>query len=163
MSIPIQLCKNGCDKPTYRDRSICRQCHNKENRIRWQTNKKYYNKYRLKPKHKVNCKYCKREFETARPNQKFCSNSKCQYKYHYKNRDFMELSRAKAIHKLYDKNKKRTGGYEYTPKEIKFIIKKYNKISAIDIAKQLDRPVAGVRWKIRQLKDNMEIMPKSAL
>lgn len=158
----LKLCKNGCNKPAYRDRSICRDCINADNRKRWQENKKYYRKNYLKPKHKVNCKYCNVEFETAIPNKKFCCE-KHKHQWHYERRTHGDMMRAKAINRIHDKGKKRTGGYAYTDKEIRFIIKNYGKLNGIEIAAKLDRPVSGVRNKIRKLKDELLILPKNTL
>lgn len=160
ISPKIKLCKNGCDARTYRDRTICHKCCKAENRKRWEQNKKYYNKYRLKDKKNIKCAYCGTEFETSRDNQKFCSGTSCHDNYHYAKRSFKDISRAKAINKIYDKDKKRIGGIEYTQKEIKYIIKNYHKKNAIEIADHLDRPVSGVRWKIRKLKEDLHILPK---
>ena len=162
MTAPLKLCKNGCNKPTYRDRTICKDCHNKENRYRWHNQKKYYNKHRKKPKHKVNCKYCNKEFETAIPNKVFCCENH-QHKWHYERRSHYDLTRAKALNRIYDKGKTKTGGQHYTDNEIKYIIKNYGKLNAIEIAEKLDRPVIGVRWKIRKLKDDLKIIESGTL
>jgi len=162
MSEKIKLCRNGRNAPTYKDRAICHECHKKENRQRWHENKKYYQKNRLKPKHQATCKYCGKAFETAIPQKKFCCEEH-QRKWHYNNRSLNDKTRAKALNKIYDKGKKRTGGIFYTKKEINMIIREYGKLNSIQIAKKLDRPVNGVRSKIRKLKEELLIVPVGAL
>lgn len=152
MQQQIRQCKNGCNKPTHRSRAYCKECVNEQNRIRWQLNKKYYRKNYLKDKHTATCKYCNKEFDTARDNQVFCSENH-KYKWHYENRTDYDKSRAKAILKIHDKDKKVIGGKFYTDKEIKFIKKNIDKLSGVEIAKKLDRPVNGVRNKMRKLRD----------
>lgn len=64
------------------------------------------------------------------------------------------------MERIYDKGKTKTTGVQYTKAEINFIIKNYGKLNAIEIAAKLDRPVKGVRWKIRELKEELKIIPK---
>ena len=129
----------------------------------WDRYGKQINAKRRKAKVTKYCKYCDKPFETSRDNQLFCS-PKHKEKQHYKDRSFNELTRAKAIQKIHDKNKKRVGGFEYTPAEVKQIIKMFNKNkNAIEISLKLDRPVQGVRWKLRQLKQNNIIFEKGNL
>lgn len=163
MTAPVKLCKNGCNRPRYitaqgKNRSVCYECVKKENRQRQKRNKKYYRKY--KTKHKVNCKYCNKEFKTARDNQVFCCESH-QNKWHYENTKFERNRRTKALDRVHDKGKKRINGQLYTDKEIKVIIKYYGKKSAVEISKKLDRPVSGVRDKIRKLKEESVIIDES--
>jgi hypothetical protein len=124
----------------------------------WDRYGKELNIKRRKPKHSKICKGCGREFETARDNQVF-HTTKCKESWWYKQRGFKDNNRIIAMKRVQDKGKKRVGGYEYTADEIKYIIKKYPKQNAIEIAKYLDRPVAGVRWKIRCLKEELAILP----
>lgn len=148
----IKTCKH-CNRglPVYKNTARCIECHREDNRNRWHKYKDYYNKTRRKPKVEKTCKYCGSIFETAKANQKFCSES-CQHKWHYENNKLYHISRGMAINRIYDKGKKKIGGYIYTDKEINYIKKNMFKKTAIEIAKKLDRPIQGVRWKIRQLK-----------
>lgn len=171
----------GCNNPTYStttrtknrkgeyvirtiNRTICHECVKKEQRERNKRFRKYHKKN--KPKIKKKCLYCCRDFETSRDNQKFChklNNGKnsCHSKYHYEKSTFSRLTRVRAIDKVHDKGKKRVGGYLYTQKEISYIIKNYHKKNAVEIAKYLDRPVNGVRDKIRKLKYECLIYEKN--
>jgi len=112
--------------------------------------------YISKPKREATCKQCSKKFLTAKDNQIFCT-LKCAEKYRYSKRTMYTVTRGKALTRLYNKNKQRIGGYHYTPQEIQFILKKINKWNAIQIAKKLDRPVEGVRCKIRKLRKQYKI------
>lgn len=119
--------------------------------------------YIRKEKKEKYCKYCNKKFYTARENQKFCSVEHKE-KQHYKDRTMYQTTRAKAIQKLHDKNKSRTSGVLYLPKEVQQILKMYKKgASAVAIAQKLDRPVQGVRWKIRKLKEELAIVDEGIL
>jgi hypothetical protein len=155
-----KMCKNGCGLPAVKRRNVCKECQKQEGRDNWARNKKYYERPK-KEKIKKVCLECGKEFETAIDHQKFCSSrgkTSCKYKYNYKQRTQYQLSRSRAKEKIYDKGKKRTTGYVYTESENRYIIKNYGKKSAIEIAEKLDRPVNGIRWKIRKLKDELQII-----
>lgn len=129
----------------------------------WDENKDWINKNRLKQKIKKYCKYCDKSFESARKNQLFC-RPKHKEKQHYIDRTFNEKSRAKAILKIHDKKKVRIGGFEYTEPELKTIERMYKRgKNGIEIAEKLDRPIQGVRWKIREMKRNNIIIEKGML
>ena len=119
-------------------------------------NKDRLNEKRKKPKHKVNCKHCDKEFETARPNQKFCS-AKCQHRWHYEKKDKYILPiKQKAISSVIGRMAERKRK-EYTKDELKFIKKNYKKMTVKELAIELKRPYGGMRWKVAQIKKDDEL------
>ena len=157
-----KMCKNGCNAPAYKRRSICRECVNAEYRKRWNANKESWSKYRAKPKISAECKLCGKSFQTARKEQKFCC-PRHRDLWHKQNRDIGYISRVKALIRIHDRGKKRVNGEKYTKKEVDYIIKHHGTKSSVEIAKVLDRPVTGVRWKIRKLKEKFIIFDESIL
>ena len=122
----------------------------------WQRNKKRLNKTRKKDRRVLKCDYCEVEFDTARPNQRFCSE-KCQHRWHYERKDKISLPiKQKAELKVFRKMAEKKG-HRYTKKEIQYIKKHYKKQTAKEIALELKRPLGGVKWKIRQFKKDDEL------
>jgi len=133
----------------------------KEQKRKWNNdfyhrNKDRLNEKRLKPKHKVVCEYCKNEFETARPNQKFCCEEH-QHKWHYEKKDKYTLPiKQKAIMSVTGKRAKRKRKI-YTKEELKYIKKNYKKMTVMELALEMKRPYGGMRWKVAQFKKEDEL------
>jgi len=119
-------------------------------------NKDRLNAKRLKPKNKIMCKYCEKEFETARRNQTFCCEQH-QHKWHYeKSGKHTQPFRQKAIISVVGKKAKRKRK-EYTEDELKYIKKNYKKKTIMELALEMERPYGGMRWKVAQFRKEDEL------
>jgi hypothetical protein len=156
----IKLCKNGCNKEVYRGRLICQDCVKREVRENYAVKKDAYNKARRVGKiYSGKCDYCTKSFETNKHNQKFCC-TRHQQLWHYERQTFYQKTRKKALLNIYDRGKKKFSSVNYTKKDVKYIIKNYEKISNIEIAHHLGRTVQGINLKIGKLKQELLIVPK---
>ena len=155
----MKLCKNGCNLPRYKNRTICMECIKKEVRENYQVKKDVYNQARRKPKKIGFCEYCKKKFETIKPNQKFCCTRHKEL-FWYEKKTMYQKTRDKARLRVYNRGVKLHNSKKYTKQEEKFIVKNYKKLTNIEIAKILGKTVNGITLKIRSLKNELKIIEK---
>jgi len=131
------------------------------NRDNWYINKEKYNAKRRKPKVTKICVYCEKEFKTARGNQKFCSPD-CKKRWHYKKNKHKQAIRQKATIKVFAELSDKKGKC-YTKKEILYIRKNCFSKTIKQMALELKRPYAGLVWKVRQIRTDMQVKKELGL